>query len=152
MLKLRIVSVDLYGFTGRDFHPKREDEGLVVEVVAMEAEIGSMILTPNSFSSIPSANLRRALSGDEFVRVFYCLTKDGRKLQLVEHEVELELNQWKVFARNSADVRRPIGVARNLDEAKELIEKEKLPEDFDTFVFNVNDGEILHFDGTEFTL
>jgi hypothetical protein len=65
---LRIRRVDMDGFCGRDNHPTRADEGLIVVVVRTESvEISD---------------------DDDMITVHTVRTADGRTLDLIDHEVE----------------------------------------------------------------
>lgn len=101
MIRLRIVSVDMYGFNGREHHPMPSDKGLVVTPVSMEAvtfDIGTGAECkvigwdedPFRLATHPDllASEDAALShGYQVVQMWTCVTADGRILDLVNSEV-----------------------------------------------------------------
>ncbi len=72
-----IDRVDMFGFTGRDYHPTRADEGLLAEVVGVL--VGA--LEPDGEGP------------EEGLCVLKCLTHgpDPKFLELMPHEVDLVL-------------------------------------------------------------
>lgn len=91
-LKFRIVCVDMDGYCGRDLHPDKSDEGLVVAPVKMEATV---------WLDDEHYKLDTEATADEHCRAAFgpgeashemmwtCVTTDGRLLQLMGHELEL---------------------------------------------------------------
>ncbi len=99
--RLRIKTVDMDGFAGRDYHPAKADEGKVVTPIQMAA-----YLFDEDGDTIPLFGLRAYETEDEvptlhpaaFERLgqhdgailwlYTCVTDDGRVLELIDHEVE----------------------------------------------------------------
>jgi hypothetical protein len=71
---VRLTSVDLYGFNGRDFHPGKSDVGFIGVVVQADVE------EPHT-------------DEDEGIILCYrvCRPSDGKVLDLMSHEVEAAL-------------------------------------------------------------
>jgi hypothetical protein len=92
MLKVRVKFVDKHGFTGRDFHPKESDIGVVATVLAMRTgglEVAYEV-SSNDFDRLDASVLAQVASQpkDESYQVLQCVTEDGRKLELMTFEVE----------------------------------------------------------------
>jgi hypothetical protein len=89
--KLRIVNVDMNGYCGRDYHPEKTDNGLVVTPLQMNAywmnpETGeSTLLVDGGMCS----NDFMAKDIDNHEVVWITVADDGRTLELIGHEVEL---------------------------------------------------------------
>lgn len=75
MLQVKVGAIDMYGYNGRDNHPKKEDEGLIGEVVGYETFV---------------------MGGDDGEddseepyeeRVYRVQFEDGRIVELIEHEI-----------------------------------------------------------------
>lgn len=112
-LKLRITRVDLDGYNGRDHHPSKDDEGKVVTVVAMEmryfncetdsgvdepvlGDDGQIYTDALPFLVVPNADLYSNADKDGWrgVQAMYtAVTTEGVVLQLMDHEVELEVGR-----------------------------------------------------------
>jgi hypothetical protein len=92
----KITNVDMSGFCGREFHPSPSDTGLRVVPVKMETEIMDGKFNPNMDPTDAeiAAECLKALRGDADDMLCYvvwtCFTEDGRKLELMDFEVELE--------------------------------------------------------------
>ena len=90
--KLLIVSVDHYGYNGRDHHPKDSDIGLVVIPVKMEVawygEDGDFLDLATIDDGGDHAAVE-ALDTDNQVACWTCVTADGRILELMDHEVAM---------------------------------------------------------------
>jgi hypothetical protein len=97
-MKFLIKSVDIYGYCGRENHPSKSDEGLVVTAIKMEAfyfgEDGAEepVIGNDGRLYVPALNvLRRAPDQDGWDGVQWvwtCVTEDGRVLDLMDHEIE----------------------------------------------------------------
>lgn len=70
---VQVTSVDMYGFCGRDYHPRPKDVGVTAEVVKAETYVE------------PSED------GPYVITILKCLTfeKEPRFLELVDFEVDL---------------------------------------------------------------
>lgn len=66
--QVRVVHVDMYGYCGRDFHPKKYHSGRTATVTSVER-----------FHSE---------EGDEII--YHALTSTGQRLELMGHEIELD--------------------------------------------------------------
>jgi hypothetical protein len=91
-LRLRIVRVDMDGYNGRDYHPQPSDTGLVVIPLGMFGHWAS----PEELTANPLldggmvANSTQALDQVNHEICWTCVTPDGRTLDLMDHEVEVE--------------------------------------------------------------
>lgn len=84
---LRITKVDMDGFLGRENHPDTTDEGLIVSVVGLELlNTEGDPVGPDAVREL--AQLETA-GEDTFLRVWTVITADGRKLEMMDYEVEL---------------------------------------------------------------
>lgn len=72
--KVRLVSVDKYGFNGRDFHPTTKDVGFVGVVVQNE------LVEPHTDEEAAEGIL---------IAYRVCRPDDGKVLDLMSHEVEV---------------------------------------------------------------
>jgi hypothetical protein len=106
-MTFKITSVDMDGYNGRDFHPEKEDEGTIVTPLSMfsvacdaEGEQYPTIekeerMGPNFNREQLTDEGRRSVIGEidgleeEIVRCWRCATRDGRLLDLMDHEVEI---------------------------------------------------------------
>jgi hypothetical protein len=99
---LKVIDVDTEGFNGRDYFPAKSDIGQIVSVLAMaawvvnaECDYSKAIADDDDrvlADAIECARyeiIEREDAGTVMVRVWDCLTKDGRRLQLMDHEVEM---------------------------------------------------------------
>ncbi len=113
MRLFQITSVDLDGFTGREYHPSRSDVGLVVVPLGL----ATFVLREDAIEPLPApvrvagataslAAAQRAIDeaigadpalaqasraeadAPALLQVWTCLTRDGRLLELMEHEIE----------------------------------------------------------------
>lgn len=89
MIKARIIQVDEDGFQGREFHPERSDIGRIVTVISVHTEASYQIYDANNFAGIDAGELMHEIAEHPSYQVFNCITKEGRKLTLVEFEIEL---------------------------------------------------------------
>lgn len=89
MMKLKIIAVDQDGFQGRDFHPQQADVGKVVTVISMHTEASYQTYESSDFAGIDVAQLLHEIAEHPSYQVFNCITTEGRKLTLVEFEVEI---------------------------------------------------------------
>lgn len=81
-----VGQVDMQGFLGRDFHPERKDEGAVGYVVKAHIEFyGDRDACPE-IPLVRDAYGGEILGEDE-VAVYRVGTRDGRILELVNHEL-----------------------------------------------------------------
>lgn len=82
-MRVKILRVDHYGYCGRENHPTDEDIGKCVIVLKAESwcEAGLLADQPNP-EQIPQ---------EEIYTVFECVTLGGKKLELMDHEVEVRL-------------------------------------------------------------
>jgi hypothetical protein len=94
--KLRIKSVDMNGYLGREHHPAKTDEGLVVTPIQMEAWFGGQhAMNDVPYEDVPVRLARAEKDGidaeqdDVLWTVWTCVTEDGRLLELIDHEVEM---------------------------------------------------------------
>jgi hypothetical protein len=99
-MKLRIKTVDMDGYLGREFHPERSDKGLVVIALAMESYVvdpedgnDSPTLEKNGEATdqVTNATDTPAYLEDSLVYMWTAVAPDGRTLQLMDHEVEVVL-------------------------------------------------------------
>lgn len=74
-ITLRIVSVDMFGFQGREFHPTKEMEGKEVTVVEMRRV------------DLDSDEGFTTLQGD--TQMFLCVSEELGTVELFDFEVEL---------------------------------------------------------------
>jgi hypothetical protein len=97
-MKLRITQIDHYGYNGRDFHPQASDQGLVVTVLGMEARYTTIegydepVIGQDGRLLVDAVNRLQHpdQDADDFVYVVWdAVTEDGRRLQLIDHEVEV---------------------------------------------------------------
>jgi hypothetical protein len=100
---LKITSVDMNGFCGRDFHPSESDNGLVVLVVGAHVMYSDAegdlhnLMTGGRLLNRPvdeEADKAIAFAIDDsdaavVTTMWTCVTKDGRVLELLDHEVEM---------------------------------------------------------------
>ncbi len=94
-MKLRITTVDMDGYCGREFHPSRSDEGLIVTPIKMESYFGDDMNPVLNTASVSLAT--DEVSGvvfssqdvDQICYVWTVLTADNRILELIDHEVEI---------------------------------------------------------------
>ena len=103
---LRIKSVDMYGFNGRTHHPSKNDEGLLVSPIKMEAwtcsaecDYERAIESESVHGTTLTEEARHAVeyeidegptsSEDVIMRVWTCVTREGRLLELMDYEVEM---------------------------------------------------------------
>lgn len=97
---LKIVSVDMNGYTGRDFHPTKSDEGLIVSVVDLHTDVvdgeGQWVGKAVRHGKATLDTVQAAFDeidgkdgGLVYSRCWICVTRDGRTLELMDHEVEL---------------------------------------------------------------
>ncbi len=114
--RLRITSVDHYGFNGREHHPVDSDIGLIVTPVHSHAEwmdndAATMeeliheddhhVLTEALAVIEEDATMDDLTSGDNYnhgvVWFYTCVTEDGRILDLIDFEVEDVEKEVKKF-------------------------------------------------------
>ena len=67
--QVRVTQVDMYGYLGRDFHPKRHHNGRVATVTRVE------LVEHNE-------------EDDEII--YHVVTSTGQRLELMGHEIELD--------------------------------------------------------------
>ena len=82
-MRLKILNVDMYGYCGREYHPKETDRGRTVTVLHMEAwdaTTNQMLKDHPAPESVPQ---------EDIFCVYTCITCGGRKLELIDHEVEV---------------------------------------------------------------
>lgn len=102
MMKMRVKSVDHYGFNGREHHPSDSDIGLVVVPIQMfvdyyDASGGGCQLIgwdrddPNRLACQPEFLFGDGdeKTGESVMACYRCVTQDGRFLDLMEFEVEV---------------------------------------------------------------
>lgn len=96
-LKFKIVTVDPYGFNGRDNHPEKSDIGLIVSPIRMAVDIydeEDSYVAPTDETIIAAVN-NTAIDGIAIkagplpMICWTCVTADGRLLDLMDFEVEL---------------------------------------------------------------
>lgn len=90
----RIKNVDEFSFLGRDYHPDKSDEGLTVTIVRMEVEfhdrdfVEPVVDWDGRIYVDAMAALKDNRTDERFVTHFTGVTRDGRVLELVGHELE----------------------------------------------------------------
>jgi hypothetical protein len=112
--RFRIVTVDPYGFNGREHHPHASDIGLTVTAVKMEAQYfapgGNFLNTEDltvdghlspevdgaflgrsaeAAGHLSEPDRARAMEGESFIWFYTCVTDDGRVLDMVDFELEV---------------------------------------------------------------
>jgi len=103
MLRFRVVSVDQHGFLGRDFHPDKKDEGLVVTAVKMNSQyFDKRGYVEDVFNEEDGRLYEDALplikrnvmdvDDNQIIQMWSCVTEDGRVLELLTHEIEIVLD------------------------------------------------------------
>jgi hypothetical protein len=121
-MRLKITSVDKYGFCGRDHHPSQEDVGLTVFAYKMETHFmradGSGDIEPLERPDVEAMRLVRAVihktdhhAPDDwgyFYTVYFCVTETGRRLELIDHEVVV-VDKMYEFVREVRDETCPSG-------------------------------------------
>jgi len=77
-----IHQIDPHGFTGREFHPRKSDEGLIVTVSKMPE------LTEDSYLEFDAGE---PVEIDMSFTVVTCLTDEcpPRVLELIDHEIDV---------------------------------------------------------------
>ena len=82
-MRVKILRVDKYGYCGREHHPTDDDIGRCVLVLKTEAwcEDGPLADHPAP-ESVPQ---------DVVYTVFECVTGGGKRVELIDHEVEVRL-------------------------------------------------------------
>lgn len=94
-MKLLITSVDMDGYTGRQFHPGLSDVGKIVTALGMQTVLlrpdGIEIeLVEEGLQPSPAAmDSEIALDDDDLQRVWLARCDDGLILQLMDHEVRV---------------------------------------------------------------
>lgn len=99
MFTVRVISIDEYCFTGREFHPQETDVGVSATVISMvtgSTDYGQYLratfrgkeLGPKEFRDEPGLDMLAATLDPTSYQVLHCVTFDGRKLDLMGHEVE----------------------------------------------------------------
>ncbi|CAB4190155.1 hypothetical protein UFOVP1196_36 [uncultured Caudovirales phage] len=106
---MKITSVDMYGYNGRDNHPALTDNGLEVIVISMERYVYWRDGSEETMEEVADAVLRHKdpsplariheleqmpdmydPSTEEHIYIVYeTITLDGRRLTLMSHEVSL---------------------------------------------------------------
>lgn len=88
-LKLHIVSVDMYGYNGRDHHPESSDIGSVVTVLKAETFLYTVDgdLIGDALEIITETGPIGPVVEDTLETCFTCVTETGRILELMGHEV-----------------------------------------------------------------
>ena len=82
-MRVKILRVDHFGYNGREYHPTIDDIGRCLLVLKAEAWCEDGPLVDHAApESVPQ---------DEIYTVFECITVGGRKLELIDHEVEVRL-------------------------------------------------------------
>lgn len=79
LIRVKVRTVDLDGFLGRDRHPHPEDVGQEGWVTNLEA-------TPDEDADVIDEHPEPLRS---LVQCFYVALDNGRKVQLMGHEIEL---------------------------------------------------------------
>jgi hypothetical protein len=101
-IHFRIVQVDRCGYNGRDKHPSQSDVGLLVAPLKMDAYYTDaaggecpMFGWDRDDEHRPAAGPELAFSMtadygncEGIVMMWTCMTRDGRVLQLMDHEIE----------------------------------------------------------------
>jgi len=91
VIKFRVTKVDEYGWNGRDNHPSKSDEGLLVTAVHMEMchydEEGQETRLLEKIGDTVE-NPALAKDEDNLVAFWTCVTEDGRTLDFVNYELE----------------------------------------------------------------
>jgi len=96
----KIVSVDHHGWNGRDNHPQDSDIGLLVSPIrmtswAMDADTQLVDTYDETHDRVTDEgrDAGRYETADAnagvVIRMWYCITPDGRVLELVDDEIEL---------------------------------------------------------------
>lgn len=87
----RISSVDMNGYCGRDHHPQPSDIGLIVVPVRMDVVHNDEEGDETSFENLDGVTQDDAFllheDHDNLSTVWTCVTRDGRILQLMGHEL-----------------------------------------------------------------
>jgi len=90
-MRAKIVSVDHFGYCGRDYHPEDSDIGTTVTLVGLDTEVfgedGAFLGMADQY--LDEAVMAAVHNDDRTVRVWTAITPDGRPLELVEHEIEM---------------------------------------------------------------
>jgi hypothetical protein len=90
---VRLVSVDRYGFCGRDLHPREEDEGFLGIVVGNSVSIcKGLMLLDHKENVLGGTELPYDDSDDDPLVADVCYkvrASDGRELELMFHEIEV---------------------------------------------------------------
>lgn len=95
MIRVRVIAPDMFGFQCRDFHPRESDIGVVATVVAMETQTvhpaaPELVIGPSAFHELAADSLAKTVADADYTfRVLYVVTDDGRKLTLIDQEVEV---------------------------------------------------------------
>ena len=89
-MKFKIIHVDMNGYNGRENHPERSDEGLVVQPLALEVcHIDDEGHWSQMLDGGIAAYPELAQECDNLEYMWTCVTEDGRTLCLMGHEVEM---------------------------------------------------------------
>jgi hypothetical protein len=93
-MKMRIRTLDEYGYNGRDHYARKTDVGSTVLVIGMDAQVVredsdglADYLGPamdGGIAAFPSET-----NEDTMEVMWTCLTADGRTVQMMDHEVEV---------------------------------------------------------------
>lgn len=87
-MRLKITSVDAYGFNGREHHPQASDIGLEVLPIKMDSlSPNGEILTAENLSEFPIDEDTLPEFEQDITQMWTAVTSDGRVLELMEHEV-----------------------------------------------------------------
>jgi hypothetical protein len=84
LLRVRVRTVDLYGFTGRDHHPKPEHVGMEGWITNLELEPEE---EPAEWRGKKYLEYPEALR--DGTQVFFVVLDNGDKLEFIGHEIEL---------------------------------------------------------------
>lgn len=93
-MKMRIRTLDEYGYNGRDHYARKTDVGTIVLVIGMDAQVVvpdedalEEYLGPAMDGGI--AAFPEQTNEDTMEVMWTCLTADGRTVQMMDHEVEV---------------------------------------------------------------
>ncbi len=89
--QVRLESVDMFGFCGRDNHPSEDDVGFVGVVVGNFVDLcdDEHMLYQSRANVLGGVELPHDPDGDFAWICYKVRASDGRELELMEHEIEV---------------------------------------------------------------
>jgi len=82
-MRVKILRVDHYGYNGRDHHPTDADIGKCLRVLSAVA------WTEEGIGTLAEHPAPESVSDEDTYMVFECISLGGKRLTLLEHEVEV---------------------------------------------------------------